>query len=95
LYDGACRQEVSPGWVQVILGERPPYVPVKGHKNGNANEPVAIKCSMPYTADFGFGQMMKYISTNKHCDCGTITLVISVNRPTFVSPVTTTICDVP
>jgi len=37
---------------------------------------------------------MKEISANKHCDCDTITLVISVDRHTFVSPVTTTL-DIP
>jgi len=36
-----------------------------------------------------------YIKANKNCDCDTITLVISVNRPTFVSPVTTTTLDIP
>jgi len=36
-----------------------------------------------------------YIRANEHCDCDTITLVISVNRPMFVSPVTTTTHDIP
>jgi hypothetical protein len=33
-------------------------VPVKGHKNKDANEQmVVIKVSVPYTADFGFGKI--------------------------------------
>jgi len=31
-YDRACGLEVSPGWVQDILGERPPYMQVKWQK---------------------------------------------------------------
>jgi hypothetical protein len=33
---------------------------------------------------------MNEISANKHCECETIILVISVDRHIFVSPVTTT-----
>jgi hypothetical protein len=31
------------------------FVRVERHENGNANELVVIKCSVPYTAGFGFG----------------------------------------
>ena len=47
---------------------------------------------LPYIADFRFGQISSHdeISVNKHCDCDAITLVIRVDRPTFVSLVATT-----
>jgi len=33
-------------------------VPVKGHENKDANgQVVLIKLSVPYTADFGFGEI--------------------------------------
>jgi hypothetical protein len=33
-------------------------VPVKGYENGDANEQVVVvKFSVPYTTDFGFGQI--------------------------------------
>jgi hypothetical protein len=54
---GQVVQKPAPNLVGDIYGERPPYASVKGHENGNANEPVAIKYSVPYRADFGFGQI--------------------------------------
>jgi len=47
---------------------------------------------VPFKADFWFGQISSHdeISVNKHCDCDTTTLVIRVDRPTFVSLVTST-----
>jgi len=44
--------EASPSWVQGRLGERPE---LRDKENGNANEPVVIKYSVPYTSDFVFG----------------------------------------
>jgi hypothetical protein len=54
-------------------------------------EAVVIKLAVPHTADFWADKdCMNEISANTHCDCDTITLVISDNRHSFVDPVTTT-----
>ena len=49
-------------------------------ETGNPNEQVVIKFSVPYAGDFGFWQI----------NCDAIILVIGVDRPTVVFPVTTT-----
>jgi len=62
-------------------------------ENGNADEQAVVKnLPVPYIAVFWFGQISSHdeISVNKHCDCDTFTLVIRVDRPNFVSLVTTT-----
>ena len=62
-------------------------------ENGNANEQAVVKnLPVPFIADFWFRQISSHdeISVKKHCDCSTTTLVIRVDRPTFVSLVTTT-----
>jgi hypothetical protein len=54
-------------------------------------EAVVIKLAVPKLLTFWADKdRMNEISANKHCDYDSITLVISVDRHTFVSPVTIT-----
>ena len=56
--EGASGPEAITSWVQDTFRDDASLSASRGtQENGNSKEPVVIKFSVPYTADFGFGQI--------------------------------------